>query len=78
MELRVDDFGCVPEGRVLERVAIAAGSTVLASPGGGRERDKPWEASFKRGALPGGCWQSGSRQHSLWINIVASNIARRY
>jgi hypothetical protein len=35
MELRVDDFGCVPDGRVLERVAIAAGSAVLASPDGG-------------------------------------------
>jgi parallel beta helix pectate lyase-like protein len=35
MELRVDDFGCVPDGRVLERVTIAAGSTVLASPDGG-------------------------------------------
>jgi hypothetical protein len=35
MELRVDDFGCVPDGRVLERVAIAAGSAALTSPDGG-------------------------------------------
>ncbi|MGH3683518.1 MAG: hypothetical protein ACRDQY_09630 [Pseudonocardiaceae bacterium] len=35
MELRVDDFGCVPDGRVLERVTIATDSTVLTSPDGG-------------------------------------------
>lgn len=40
MRLHVDDFGCVPDGRVLERVAIAAGSAVLANPDGGlRETD---------------------------------------
>jgi|tagenome__1003787_1003787.scaffolds.fasta_scaffold20984098_6 hypothetical protein len=35
MRLDVDDFGCVPDGRVLERVTIAAGSPVLTSPDGG-------------------------------------------
>jgi hypothetical protein len=35
MELHVDGFGCVPDGRVLERVVIAAGSTALTSPDGG-------------------------------------------
>lgn len=40
MRLHVDDFGCVPDGRVLERVAIAAGSAVLTDPDGGlRETD---------------------------------------
>ncbi len=40
MRLHVDDFGCVPDGRVLERVAIAAGSAVLTNPDGGlRETD---------------------------------------
>lgn len=50
MELRVGDFGCVPEGRVLERVAIAAGSTVLASPGGGLRTSDVG----KNIAIPGG------------------------
>jgi Right handed beta helix region len=50
MELRVDDFGCVPNGRVLERVAIAAGSAVLTSPDGGlRATDVG-----KNIAIPGG------------------------
>src|SRR5436305_14040824 len=50
MELRVDDFGCVPNGRVLERVAIAAGSAVLTSPDGGlRAADVG-----KNIAIPGG------------------------
>lgn len=31
MVLRADDFGCVPDGRALERVAIAAASTVLVA-----------------------------------------------
>lgn len=35
MRLHVNDFGCVPDGRVLERVTIAAGSAVLTSPDGG-------------------------------------------
>ncbi|MGH3821585.1 MAG: hypothetical protein ACRDRA_01880, partial [Pseudonocardiaceae bacterium] len=40
MRLHVDDFGCVPDGRVLERVAIAAGSAVLTDPDGNlRETD---------------------------------------
>lgn len=29
MQLRADDFGCVPDGRVLERVAVLAGSSQL-------------------------------------------------
>jgi Right handed beta helix region len=35
MQLHVNDFGCVPDGRVLERVTIAAGSAVLTSLDGG-------------------------------------------
>jgi hypothetical protein len=34
IELNVDDFGCVPDGRVLERVSIDAGSAVLHAPEG--------------------------------------------
>jgi hypothetical protein len=32
MGLHVDDFGCVPDGQVLEPVAIAAGLAALGSP----------------------------------------------
>jgi hypothetical protein len=35
IELNVDDFGCVPDGRVLEGVAIDAGSALLHVPEGG-------------------------------------------
>ena len=50
MQLHVNDFGCMPDGRVLERVAIAAGSAVLASPDGGlRATDVG-----KNIAIPGG------------------------
>jgi len=31
MSLNVDDFGCVPDGRFLERVSIGAGSVMLSS-----------------------------------------------
>ena len=34
MQLRADDFGCVPDGRVLESVTVLAGSTQLDVPGG--------------------------------------------
>jgi hypothetical protein len=34
MQLRADDFGCVPDGRVLENVRVLAGSTQLDVPGG--------------------------------------------
>src|SRR2546430_13080635 len=34
MQLRADDFGCVPDGRVLESVEVLAGSTRLDVPGG--------------------------------------------
>lgn len=34
MVLHVDDFGCVPDGRFLERVSIAGGSTVLTDHNG--------------------------------------------
>jgi hypothetical protein len=34
IELNVDDFGCVPDGRVLERVSIDADSAVLHAPEG--------------------------------------------
>ena len=33
MPLFVKDFGCVPDGRVLQRGAIQAGSVVLTDPG---------------------------------------------
>jgi len=33
MQLRADDFGCVPDGRVLESVTVLAGSTQLDVPG---------------------------------------------
>jgi Right handed beta helix region len=50
MRLHVNDFDCVPDGRVLERVAIAAGSAVLTSPDGGlRATDVG-----KNIAIPGG------------------------
>jgi hypothetical protein len=50
MRLHVNDFGCVPDGRVLGRVAIAAGSTVLTSLDGGlRATDVG-----KNIAIPGG------------------------
>src|SRR5215471_8985332 len=29
MQLHADDFGCIPDGRVLDKVAIAAGSSQL-------------------------------------------------
>jgi hypothetical protein len=32
MILYPNDFGCVPDGRFLERASIAAGSAVLADP----------------------------------------------
>ena len=35
IELNVDDFGCVADGRVLEGVSIDAGSAVLHVPEGG-------------------------------------------
>jgi hypothetical protein len=34
MILHVNDFGCVPDGRFLERISIEAGSVVLADPDG--------------------------------------------
>ncbi|PWU08495.1 MAG: hypothetical protein C5B51_07760, partial [Terriglobia bacterium] len=34
MSLLVDDFGCRPDGRFLERIAIGAGSAALTDPGG--------------------------------------------
>jgi hypothetical protein len=34
MGVHVDDFGCVPDGQVLDRVGIAAGSAALGSPDG--------------------------------------------
>ena len=34
MLLHVDDFGCAPDGRVLERAAVEAGSAVLVDPDG--------------------------------------------
>ena len=34
MILHANNFGCVPDGRFLERASVTAGSTVLAAPDG--------------------------------------------
>jgi hypothetical protein len=49
MLLNVDDFGCVPDGRFLEKVSIQAGSTVLGVADG---TVRPTDVG-KRIAIPG-------------------------
>jgi len=55
MLLSVDDFGCVPDGRYLEKVSIQAGSTVLGvADGTVRPTDVGKRIAVPRGGRPRG------------------------